>query len=322
MLKHPLLYVWLAIAGALVIAGNLPDRVTFAERPAQAERGGETKHPSNGKEGAGSPSAGKKDAVDPRSQEQDCASCSEHEKADLYEQRRMAEAAERQVLVGVGGLVALIVTLILNWQATKAATGAALAAKDQADAARRAYVAEHRAWLKLYPVEAGPVIFKDDKVRVRFVVRVENISREPAVNIRVSGKPYKARLYVVARTGVQSLIQWERRLLLAQVDMPSIALMPNETHDFSFSAEAETDPATEAKLSALGASGPAIKGDSVNLTAAMVAFYKSASTDDWHHTAHAMWLTKVDGTGFDPSLGDVFADNIRFRIMSSEGEIT
>ena len=69
--------------------------------------------------------APKEKAVQSASQKQDCADSNEHDKADLYEQRRMAEAAERQVWVSIGGLAALIITLILNWQATRAATRAA-----------------------------------------------------------------------------------------------------------------------------------------------------------------------------------------------------
>jgi hypothetical protein len=65
------------------------------------------------------------DAIDARSPAKDCSTCSEHDKADLYEQRRMAKVAEWQAWISGIGMLALVVTLFLNWHATNAATKAA-----------------------------------------------------------------------------------------------------------------------------------------------------------------------------------------------------
>ena len=56
--------------------------------------------------------------------------------------------------------VILGISTIGLWRSTK---GAIKVASDGVEVARRTYVAEHRTWLKLYPIEIGPVTFDGDK---------------------------------------------------------------------------------------------------------------------------------------------------------------
>jgi hypothetical protein len=269
---------------------------------------------------------------------EDAAYCSngkdDKERKDCVIALRNAKATERQALFALIGLGLVGITIVLTalgsvfvWKTVKLtgeavaqATRAAEAASRQADAARNAYIAEHRAWLKVFPVRAGPITFRDGKIGVTFTVRVENTSTSPARDIHVDGKPFKARGYLVGKAGVDRLVSWGLRLISKKIVRGNIILMRNESHDFTFTADAETDAETEAKIAGQIASGVAIGHPC--LTAAVVAFYRSPVSDDWHHTAHCLWLNKVDGTDFDPALGDVAPENIKITLFTGDSSIT
>jgi len=176
MFKHPLLYVWIVIVGALVFAANLPDRTTITQEPTEAKRDGETEKTAKDQRATNREPAAKEDAPKSSVQGQDCSTCSEHDKADLYEQRRMAVAAERQVLVGVAGFVTLMITLVLNVIATRAATSAA-------NTASEALKATNRAWVGPETVASKKALVAGSKINAWVIIKNTGIT--PAREMRV-----------------------------------------------------------------------------------------------------------------------------------------
>jgi len=297
-LKHPLLYVWLILGGMLLIAANLPDRATLSFGPPPAPK--------------------------PIASVEDCSGCNDHDKLDLLEQRRMAVAAERQVWVGIGGLVALVLTLGLNAVATMASNRAAHAAQETVKTMRATAMLENRAWLKVSPTGECAVQFSGDEVLVSFSVQVQNTGKLPA-RAHVDGATHRARGYIVAKTGLSRHLERER-LFISRRDVPGYMLMPNESYTFSFSGPAQPDPYTEQKYAeekaTIEAAGMPSWVGPISLSASCVVFYKSIGATEWHCTAHVLLLSKRDNTEFDPALGNVAADNLRIIIYPADSEVT
>jgi len=207
MLKNPLVYVWIAIVGALMLAANLPDRVTLDQLPPS----GQADRTADDKDRADRVAATKKDVPKSSVQEQGCATCNEHEKADLYEQRRMADAVEKQNLINVVGSVLLALSLVFTGWAAFAAARAASAAQ--------AAVHTERAWMSHVGLHTGNVVSGDiDGVPFKngLMIRMgwQNTGRSPAIRTEAfiehkmvgAGDPVPTFVYAPSRIPLSTSI--------------------------------------------------------------------------------------------------------------------
>jgi hypothetical protein len=238
--------------------------------------------------------------------------------SDLEAQRKAADWTKWGVLATGAGIYFVVVTLWYTRKGVSAAFRAAEHARVAADIARRTYLAEHRAWLKITPFNAS-AIFRGNTMNVSITLRIENVGRSPAIEVVPYAKPFRARRYVVAGTGLEGVMEFQRKIY-GTLALPALVLMPGDPGEVGFSADAETDPATEAKIAQAG--GGDFFDVPENLSVAVVVFYKSTSSDDVRHTALVLMLSKIDGTEFLPELGNVLPENIRVRSLVSETKIT
>lgn len=178
-------YVWAAIVIALITAGVLPDKSVVAvgerhgerESPAQQQQAAEKKATPN--QSALLPSGNDQNPASPVD-ETDCKGCSEHDKADLYEQRRMAKAAEAQLWVNVGGLVAVCLSLVFTGWAAYAATVAAKAAERSVSVAQDTAQMQLRAYLNYD--QATLFDFETDCPFLQ--ISIKNYGHTPAYEVR------------------------------------------------------------------------------------------------------------------------------------------
>jgi hypothetical protein len=132
MLKHPLLVgaVLTALLVAIGAGASLRKQAAIGEQPSNAvERENKDTEQRDFTHEKLSP-RGAQSSADSTSDERECQSCTEHEKADLHEQRRMAKAAERQVFVAVAGSVFVLLSVVFaGWAAWAASDAARQAAR-------------------------------------------------------------------------------------------------------------------------------------------------------------------------------------------------
>lgn len=180
LMKHVPWLVPLALIGLVGTAAIL--RPTTGEMPSHSVRCGEGEKPS-AEQGTPSkatvPPIANQDRAHTSDQQDECKTCSEHEKADLYEQRRMAKAAEQQALFTVIGSGLVVLSLIFTGWAAFEASRAARAAQDA--------IMTERAWMSQSGFETArlPNLFIDDQPAGEgfgIVLRWKNTGRSPAVH--------------------------------------------------------------------------------------------------------------------------------------------
>jgi hypothetical protein len=186
--------------------------------------------------------------------------------------------------------------------------------KTSIEIARKAYVAEHRTWLKVYPASVGSIAFIDGGIQVSITIVAENIGNRPAIDVDLSCEPFRGRGFVIGGKQIENFIEFERKARIAFPIKAGNTLMPGEKTSCTFTAPARTDPETEAKADEQIAGGVLAENLNVTLSAVYCAIYKSPSSEDLQHTGHVVWLTKLDRTKFDPLLGDVEAKNIKATV--------
>jgi hypothetical protein len=193
--------------------------------------------------------------------------------------------------------------------------------------ARNAYLAEHRTWLKVSPVEVGPITFNGDKIRATIILEAENVGNFPALNVHLACTSYQGRGYLINGIPRDRLVFEEKTLRSLPNASAGIILMPGEKHRWSFSADAETDEIIEAKIRegsalALKVFGVQLKQDQVTLSATYCAIYKSLASTEWHHSAYNVWIRKRDGSEFNPDLGEVAVIDIKATVSPYYTDMT
>lgn len=137
--KHPLLYVWLVLIGALVGAGLL--RPT-GDVQSIGQANAQTQQTQTQGTNASQPQSARveQDQAGPKPYTADCNKPKDHDAADFCQQVRMADAAEAQNRINSFGLGALIFTLIATGIAAYAALRTVWTMQDTAKRQLRAYI--------------------------------------------------------------------------------------------------------------------------------------------------------------------------------------
>lgn len=253
---------------------------------------------------------------------------------DLVAQKDMARWAERMFWAAFASLVltAIGVGLIL-WNlfyardlartSTEMAGHAALSTEAAIEAAHstaasvRVAQQSSRAWLKLYPVKAR-VRFRDGKPHVSIQIQAKNIGASPAIDVIFEAVPYWGKGYMVGRGEVIKAVTTAR--LMADAEVVTQIILPEDDATVTFTAEAKTIVRPDLVI---GGDGGAMSDKiATTIAATCSVLYKSVGSDEWRHTAHAIWITKNDRTQFDPTVAEVPYEGTRVRIMSGFSDIS
>lgn len=226
--------------------------------------------------------------------------------------------------------IGLGVSTVLLWRAGEkqfrhARRSAITQARDMqasVEIARRSYISQHRTWLKVYPVEIGPINVTDGKIRISILIEAENAGNFPAFDVQIGCTPYRARGTVVGKTGIQRLLAQ----LLQWTQLPNFphgqTLLPGDKTRVHFTADAETDSAAEALTAGREADGVASIHLTVQLSAVYCVIYKSMASDDWLHSAHSVWIGKKDRSEWLATPGEVATGDIKGTVFSPDNDIT
>lgn len=168
---------------------------------------------------------------------------------------------------------------------------------------RKSYIAEHRTWVKIYPVVVGPVSVNGGKVHVTITFEIEVAGRLPAVQIHLNSEPFQGRMFGIGKCELEKLIKWET--LIAK-GSSGISMMPGDKRTHSFSADATIDLAAEAKAKNQEDAGVLKENIVHTLSVAYCVIYKSLTSDEWCHTGHILVLT-MNGTSINPDIDRVIA---------------
>jgi hypothetical protein len=188
--------------------------------------------------------------------------------------------------------------------------------------ARRSYASQHRTWLKVYPVEIGPISVGGGKIRVSITIEAENAGNFPAFNVQVGCTPYRARGTVVGKSGIQRLLaeqfQW------TQIpDFPPVqTLLPGDKTKSRFSADAGIDAIAEASAAGWEADSVDPIHLTVQLSAVYCVIYKSMASDDWLHSAHSVSIGKKDRSEWLVASGEVPMSNITATFYTPDSDIS
>lgn len=177
MFKHPLLYVWIGLAGMIIVAGWLPNKLAIGSSEFSKEVGK-------------SRDEIRSSLTDQQFRPNEYkADCSKQEEADLCAQQRMATAAESQATDTRRGLYLIFVTFVAAawaaWEARKAAKGAnsgAAAAEITNRLVARNAALELRAYLSVLPGGINQLIRSTSAMGH---VHVRNVGKLPARNVWV-----------------------------------------------------------------------------------------------------------------------------------------
>lgn len=318
---------YIAIGGSLIAGALLLSSALYAQKNNQQQQ--PTTAPANQtqpetdqpfpKAVVGPFSLEREKPIEPNWAEPNCQKPGNHDEADLCQQRSMAEATQKaitlnyvQIGIGFVTLIGLALTVYFTRKTADAAV-------DAVDLSRKAYVAEHRAWMKVQISSVGPIRFSKDKISVRISLEGENIGEPAAVNVHVAAAPFVSHGVIPTRSAVDDFIQKE----LARISHPMIrgmVLMRGEkTGIWAITNDAETDAETEKRSAEIANSGLPQK---TAISIAFGVFYKSLISDEWRYSVHLVYVHKIDQTDFDPSLGEVAPDNIMTTVLPQESQMT
>lgn len=188
--------------------------------------------------------------------------------------------------------------------------------KESIDIARKAYVAEHRTWLKIRPIEIGPITFKDARINLTIEIEVENIGNRPAIDVNIGCIPYRSGMRAIGRRGVEEAIAQQMRWRGITNEVVGPSVMPGDKAsqrflNFEFEVS-ETSAAENLEIGVPKANIP------ITLTVAFCAIYKSLSSDEWRSIGHSVWLSKADRSEFTPLRGNVDPINIRATMLPGD----
>lgn len=177
--KHPLLWVTLALMVMFAVGGNLAQRATSQKQPETESQSAQQKKAVTG------PVATLQDKPPAREYQPDC---NDPKNADLCAQRRMAKAAEEQIVLNWFGLALLFGTLAFTGWAAVSARGAAHSAKDSVEVANKTLVATQRPWVSVTVSVASSLVFRNGAGRLTFDFIMKNFGNSPAINVELDYK--------------------------------------------------------------------------------------------------------------------------------------
>lgn len=122
LIKHPLLWVWLALAGVLLLAISMPDRGVTMLSQLETKRESQNARQQRATTEPDGATTSPKNQLSAREYEPDCG---DPNKADLCAQLRMARAAEDQIGLNWLGIALLFGTLLFTGSAAVSARSAA-----------------------------------------------------------------------------------------------------------------------------------------------------------------------------------------------------
>jgi hypothetical protein len=235
---------------------------------------------------------------------------------DLRAQQEMADWAFVVAVTGIGGFFASLVGVGLLFF-TFRQTG------EQLELVRRAYVADHRTWLKVELVAINTITFKPDKsIRVHFTVQITNTGDLPAYSINVFGESFRTRGIVVGNAKRDVIVAQEKARHSAFPD-GGFLLLPKEPFTMSFGGDARLDPESEEHTARQIASGVLPQNLVFTISGVFGAIYKSAASDQWHHTAHIFLAVRTNKENFDENfVGEIPAEGLGFRVYPYMSSLT
>jgi hypothetical protein len=180
---------------------------------------------------------------------------------------------------------------------------------------RKSYIAEHRTWIKIYPVDVGPVSVNGGKVHVSITFEIEVAGRLPAVQIHIASQPFQGRMFSIGKCELEKLIAMEMQFALP--DSSGFSMMPGDKRTMRFSADATIDSVAEAKAKQQEDAGVLKENILHTLSVAYCVIYKSLTSEEWCHTGHTLFLT-MNGTPFNPDIdGEIASGNMKATVMDS-----
>jgi len=166
----------------------------------------------------------------------ECPEAKTHDEADLCEQRRMAKAADEsvslneiQIVLGVAGFLALLVTIRLSRISTNAAVKAADAALQAVEDAR----VSRRAWLRLDLTPYREIKYYDSGgFYTQMTVSITNIGQSIARDVRVWPRAFIDDGASTANVWSESADWLFKRMAQRHPEERGRAILPNEVYSF------------------------------------------------------------------------------------------
>jgi hypothetical protein len=310
LFKHPLLWVWLVLIGAFVLAGNLPNQgvPTIGQGPSEPQRANQTTQAQPEHSAAsGVPIAPNKERKAASVEKADCEGCNDHDNADLYEQRRMAEAAERQNWINIVGVVGVVLSLVFTGWAAIAASRSADAAVQSVALGHATLVASQRPWVYADVKVDGPIKFDASGMIATLKVTLRNTGRDPALHV------WPELIICSSTHPLEPLVRQERRSIEVRTRPDThpigITLFPGQIRSISITA---TMP--RAEVDADAARMPAVQAIPQAISPIAIGFidYRFAGSTEHHQAgfAYAFCVGQMGEHAFGGNLVPVRPDPI------------
>lgn len=200
--------------------------------------------------------------------------------------------------------VAIYVNLLLVFLTAalaKYTVGLYKAAIKTHEIAQDAHEAQHRTWIKITPIELGPITTGNDRVQTCITFEIEVVGTLPAIDIHVMSKPYKAYGFGIGRKELAELIAFEE----ATASM-GVSLMPGGKRSCKHSQDASSSKELDAKSNQQRKSGVMEHNLIPTISIAYVVIYKSLVSKRWLHTGHVMIISGSEDIDIDPRIDKVF----------------
>jgi hypothetical protein len=191
--------------------------------------------------------------------------------------------------------------------------------KESVDLTRRAFIAEHRTWVKVSPTAAE---IKIDGGKIRCVVSLiaENVGKSPAQFVSLDLIPYRALGYLAGDQERDALV--EQALRFAEARSSGVILMPGEQTEGRFSADAESSLRLEAAVQ--GQVNARVPADNLTLVVsiAFCVVYKTQASTGWCYTSGVAALSSRERKNFLRDMRDIPADDMKILVLPNSGKMT
>ncbi|HEV7878112.1 hypothetical protein [Bradyrhizobium sp.] len=247
---------------------------------------------------------------------------SAEQRAEETEEREEKKSADRWLVRWTAALFAATVGLILatgvlgyfGLQQSRDMKHSVAAATAAVEVANKAFVAEHRTWLKVYPTAAGPVAIKGGQIRVTVTIEAQNIGQNPAIAVNLHCKVFRSRSLVVGAVEMAETVSFAKGW--ARFGSKGFDLLPGEKTNVTFTMDAGTVPRLEEKTKEQIAQG--LPEMPVIIVAAFCVIYKSVVSDEWRHSSHLLWIGKANHGEFDLSGEELSPSELRCTVIPGE----
>ncbi len=250
----------------------------------------------------------------------------ENERAenDLVAQKDMARWAFFLLIASIVGTALTGVgiwfvreNLIEMRLARKIGDEAVSTAQDANKIARENIHAENRSWLKVEPINIGPVKFENGRIRLEVTFQAKNIGRNPAINVILFAKFFSGRGFVISNGALQDTTHLQMIAVKFIKSSTGSLLFSGEITQCKISANAELDPETERKADEQISLGVPPQNLVVNISAVFGAIYQTAGFENFCHTAQILIIRRADGLPLTAENGEVLADGLRGIVSPS-----